>query len=80
VISSLSNKPIEESGRFPVPESAGQERPQTSPITSFPEGAMHCLRCEGLMITIRMEELSSAGQVPGWRCLVCGETTDPGIH
>jgi hypothetical protein len=41
---------------------------------------MRCLRCEGLMITIQMEELSSAGQVSGWRCLVCGETTDPGIE
>jgi hypothetical protein len=41
---------------------------------------MHCARCEGLMISIRMEELSSAGEVRGWRCLLCGETVDPGIQ
>ncbi len=41
---------------------------------------MHCLRCGGLMITIRMNELCSLGTVSGWRCLLCGETVDSGIE
>lgn len=40
---------------------------------------MHCLRCQGLMIAVHMQDVSSQGAVPGWRCLLCGETTDPGI-
>jgi hypothetical protein len=41
---------------------------------------MHCLRCGGLMIGVQMSDLSSQDLVPGWRCLLCGETTDPGIE
>jgi hypothetical protein len=37
---------------------------------------MQCLRCEGLMIGVRMDEPWSAGEARGWRCLLCGETTD----
>jgi ABC-type ATPase with predicted acetyltransferase domain len=41
---------------------------------------MHCPRCQGLMITIWMEELSSPDAVAGWRCLLCGEVLDLGIE
>lgn len=42
---------------------------------------MHCPRCQGLMITIWMKELWGAGAAAaGWRCLLCGEATDPGIE
>ena len=41
---------------------------------------MHCARCKGLMVTIWMGDLLIAGTVKGWRCLLCGETTDPGIE
>jgi len=41
---------------------------------------MRCLRCQGLMIKISMKELSSPDTVVGWRCLLCGEATDPGIE
>jgi hypothetical protein len=41
---------------------------------------MHCLRCEGLMIGVLMRDLSSQDSVSGWRCLLCGETTDSGIE
>lgn len=41
---------------------------------------MQCLRCEGLMVVVRMEELSSASEAGGWRCLLCGEKTDAGIE
>lgn len=41
---------------------------------------MHCLRCQGLMIAVDMRDLSSQDGVCGWRCLLCGETTDPGIE
>ena len=40
---------------------------------------MHCLRCGGLMLIIRMRETASNKPVPGWRCLLCGEVIDPGI-
>lgn len=46
----------------------------------FLEGSMHCTRCHGLMIAIQMIDVSSQDTVPGWRCLLCGETTDPGIE
>lgn len=41
---------------------------------------MHCPRCHGLMIINRMEESSSSDTVVGWRCLLCGAATDPGIE
>ena len=41
---------------------------------------MHCLRCKGLMIATHMRDPSSPDIVSGWRCLLCGETTDPGIE
>ena len=41
---------------------------------------MHCRRCEGLMIAIRMKDIVSGLSAPGWRCLLCGETTDDGIE
>lgn len=41
---------------------------------------MHCQRCDGLMIVIRMKEIMSGESASGWRCLLCGETTDAGIE
>jgi hypothetical protein len=41
---------------------------------------MHCTRCNGLMVTIRMKEAMSGESAAGWRCLLCGETTDAGIE
>ena len=43
-------------------------------------GAMYCPRCHGLMIEVDLRELSSQDCVSGWRCLLCGETTDSGIE
>jgi hypothetical protein len=37
-------------------------------------------RCQGLMIINQMKESSSADAVVGWRCLLCGESIDPGIE
>lgn len=41
---------------------------------------MNCLRCQGLMIAVQLRDVSSQDTVAGWRCLLCGETTDPGIQ
>lgn len=41
---------------------------------------MDCPRCHGLMIEIDLRDLSSQDRVLGWRCLLCGETTDSGIE
>ena len=41
---------------------------------------MHCSRCEGLMVPMWMGDVVRAGIVKGWRCLLCGEATDPGIE
>ncbi|MDH4155069.1 MAG: hypothetical protein OEV01_14900 [Nitrospira sp.] len=40
---------------------------------------MQCLRCQGLLSAVQMRDL---GQPPvlGWRCLLCGAMTDPGIE
>lgn len=40
---------------------------------------MRCLRCQGLLVAVQMTDM---GQPPvsGWRCLLCGATTDPGIE
>ena len=40
---------------------------------------MQCRRCQGLLVAIQMSDM---GQPPvlGWRCLLCGATTDPGIE
>lgn len=40
---------------------------------------MQCLRCGGLLIAIHMRDM---GQPPisGWRCMLCGAITDPGIE
>ena len=40
---------------------------------------MQCLRCQGLMIAVRMIDMGQPS-VSGWRCLLCGATTDPGIE
>lgn len=40
---------------------------------------MDCLRCQGLMVAIDLREMSTRDRVVGWRCLLCGETTDSGI-
>ena len=42
---------------------------------------MNCLRCHGLMVTIRLEDVgSSLLCVSGWQCLLCGEVTDSVIN
>lgn len=41
---------------------------------------MQCPRCQGLMIITSMNEPFCADAVVGWRCLLCGEATDPGIE
>lgn len=41
---------------------------------------MSCRRCQGLMVTIRLEDAaSSTRSFSGWQCLLCGEVTDAGI-
>jgi hypothetical protein len=41
---------------------------------------MHCLRCHGLMVPIRLEDAGSSTLcVFGWQCLLCGEVIDSGI-
>ena len=38
---------------------------------------MHCLRCHGLMVTIRLEDAGSSSLCfSGWQCLLCGEVID----
>ena len=41
---------------------------------------MQCPRCQGLMITTRMKDTSCPDVIVGWRCLLCGESTDPAIE
>jgi hypothetical protein len=40
---------------------------------------MHCLRCQGLLVSVQMRDMGQP-LVTGWRCLLCGEMTDPGIE
>ena len=41
---------------------------------------MSCRRCQGLMVTIRLEDAEGTTCCfSAWRCLLCGEVTDPGI-
>ena len=38
---------------------------------------MRCLRCHGLMVTIRLEDAGSSSlSFSGWQCLLCGEVID----
>ena len=38
---------------------------------------MNCLRCHGLMVTIRLEDAGSSSLCfPGWQCLMCGNVID----
>ena len=38
---------------------------------------MNCLRCHGLMVTIRLEDAGSSSLCfSGWQCLLCGEVID----
>ena len=39
---------------------------------------MKCLRCDGLMVSHQV--ISASGAAWGWRCLLCGESTDPCIE
>jgi hypothetical protein len=41
---------------------------------------MQCPRCQGLMVGTQLEESSNSDAVMGWRCLMCGESIDPGIE
>lgn len=42
---------------------------------------MKCLRCHGLMVPSRMEDVEGSSLcVPGWRFLICGEVTDSVIN
>jgi hypothetical protein len=40
---------------------------------------MHCRRCQGLLIAVQMRDMGQP-LVSGWRCLICGAMTDPGIE
>jgi hypothetical protein len=44
---------------------------------------MMCLRCEGLMVYEKFEDLEGLGssdhEFAGWRCLNCGAIVDPVI-
>lgn len=40
---------------------------------------MQCLRCHGLLIAVQMRDMGQPS-VSGWRCLLCGAATDPGIE
>lgn len=42
---------------------------------------MECVRCQGLMVSDRFVDLVESGEAKfgGWRCLVCGNITDPVI-
>jgi hypothetical protein len=40
---------------------------------------MQCLRCQGLLIAVQMRDMGQPS-VSGWRCLLCGAATDPGIE
>jgi hypothetical protein len=38
---------------------------------------MNCLRCQGLMVSIRLEDAGSSSLCfSGWQCLICGEVID----
>lgn len=40
---------------------------------------MDCPRCQGVMVTLRLEDAegsTSRAPVLGWRCLLCGEVLD----
>jgi len=42
---------------------------------------MRCLRCHGLMVTIRLEDVGSSSLCfSGWQCLMCGEVIDSVIR
>ena len=41
---------------------------------------MRCSRCEGLMVPMWMADPVRPDAVQGWRCLLCGEATDPIIE
>jgi hypothetical protein len=41
---------------------------------------MQCARCQGLMVKSHLKESYNSDPVVGWRCLMCGESTDPGIE
>lgn len=43
---------------------------------------MTCLRCQGLMVSIRLEDAGSSASYEafsGWQCLLCGEVLEPGM-
>ncbi|MBU6435521.1 MAG: hypothetical protein KGS09_18240 [Nitrospirae bacterium] len=38
---------------------------------------MNCLRCHGLMVTLRLEDTGGSSlRFSGWQCLMCGEVID----
>jgi hypothetical protein len=42
---------------------------------------MNCLRCHGLMVTIRLEDVGGSSlRFSGWQCLMCGEVIDSVIN
>jgi hypothetical protein len=42
---------------------------------------MNCLRCHGLMVTIRLEDAGGSSlRFSGWQCLMCGEVIDSVIN
>ena len=43
---------------------------------------MNCIRCQGLMALVRLEDAGSSTSCEafsGWHCLLCGEVMEPGI-
>lgn len=42
---------------------------------------MECVKCHGLMVPDRFVDIEESGEreFGGWRCLVCGNITDPVI-
>ncbi|HLZ35817.1 MAG TPA: hypothetical protein VKP13_17580 [Nitrospira sp.] len=38
---------------------------------------MNCLRCHGLMVTLRLEDAGGSSlRFSGWQCLMCGDVID----
>jgi hypothetical protein len=38
---------------------------------------MNCLRCHGLMVTLRLEDVGGSSlRCSGWQCLMCGDVID----
>ena len=55
----------------------GGECAETSSCVEPWSQLMNCLRCHGLMVTVRLEDTrGSSLAFSGWECLMCGEVID----